>query len=295
MKRYKPIIRIFFIICFISTLTAIEVNTNNIFAQVPEQQKPTPSKNADKKETGKPWGSEVTGWRVNDFQPYIQAAKDLEKLTVEFSENMLRLSIDEFSTGIDILEDMEYEIQKLIEKNKNSKNLSEQYYWQEIDRKNREKRQIGMMKTESKMKSITYFVKAINHMDDIQSILVQEKKEFTNFQARLYQVYISVQYDLHNFLPCIPILERYIALNEKNRTDIWAYKYLSSCYGYMETIQSKYRHASEEQIIQYKQKKNRYMLFAAELKYGVDSVQYKHLREIVEQDEKKTEMLNDFR
>ena len=37
------------------------------------------------------------------------------------------------------------------------------------------------------------------------------------------------------------------------------------------------------------------MLQAVELKYGVDSPHYKHLQEIVEKDEKKSERLNEFK
>ncbi|MDY6935168.1 MAG: hypothetical protein SVZ03_13220 [Spirochaetota bacterium] len=269
----------------------ISILAYNLYAQKEEKKAVAVE---EKKEEGKPWEREVTGWRIKDFKPYIKAMKDLEKLTLEYAENVLRISIDEFSTGIDILEDMEFEVLKFKQTNKEKNMLNERWYWQEIDRKNRERRQISLMKTEAKMKSITYFVKAINHLDDIQSGEVRKRPEFVNFQSRLYQVYVSTQYDLHNFLPCIPILERYIAIRDENRKDPWAYKYLSSCYAFMEAVLNKYRHASEEKITQYKQKKNRYLLQAAELKYGVDSVQYKHLQEIVERDEKRTERLNDF-
>src|SRR4030042_3813054 len=116
-----------------------------------------------------------------------------------------------------------------------------------------------------------------------------------NFQSRLFQVYVSTQYDLQNFKPCIPVLERYITLSEKNAKDIWAYKYMASCYGYMERVLAKYRHASEDEINLFKNKKNRGLLQAVELKYGLDSPHYKHMQEVVEQDEKKSERINDFK
>ena len=52
-----------------------------------------------------------------------------------------------------------------------------------------------------------------------------------------------------------------------------------------------------EQMIDlyYKHKKNRSMLRAVELKYGINSPHFKHLQAIVETDEKKSQMINDFK
>ena len=238
---------------------------------------------------------EVTGWRIRDFKPYIKAIQELEKLNKEYSDNLLKLAIDEYSTGLDILEDMENEVIKIRSTNKEKKNLNERWYWQEIDRKNAEQRLIWSKKSEAKMKSVTYLTKSINYLDQIQHTEIRQEPRFLNFQTRLFQVYVSTQYDLQNFLPCIAILERYISLSDKNAKDIWAYKYMSSCYGYMEKVLQKYKHASEDEINTYKNKKNRSMLQAVELKYGIESPHYKHMQEIVEQDEKKSERINDYK
>jgi hypothetical protein len=238
---------------------------------------------------------EVTGWRIRDFKPYVKAIQELEKLNKEFSENLLKLAIDEYSTGLDILEDMENEVIKIKAANKEKKNLNERFYWQEIDRKNQEQRQVAAKKYEAKMKAITYFTRSIDYLDQIQHQEIRQEPRFNNFQTRLFQVYVSTQYDLQNFMPCIPILERYVTLSDKNAKDIWAYKYMASCYGYVEKVLAKYRHASEDEINNYKNKKNRSMLQAVELKYGIESPHYKHMQEIVEQDEKKSERINDFK
>ncbi|MCP4132987.1 MAG: hypothetical protein GY754_18625 [bacterium] len=235
------------------------------------------------------------GWRVKDFKPYIKAIRDLQKLNKEYSENLLKLSIDEYATGLDILEDMEHEIIKLKTANKGKKNLNERWYWQEIDRKNQENRQIGKKKSEAKMKAITYFTRSIGYLDDIQSIDIKKDSKFIAFQSRLYQMYVSTNYDLHNFKPCIPILERFLSLSDKNKQDVWAYKYLASCYGYMEKVLMKYKHASEDEIMHFRNKKNQSMLKAVELKYGEKSPHLKHLRESVEIDEKRSERINDYR
>jgi len=238
---------------------------------------------------------EVTGWRIRDFKPYIKAIQELEKLNKEYSDNLLKLAIDEYSTAIDILEDMENEVIKIKASNKEKKNLNERFYWQEIDRKNQEQRQVAAKKYEAKMKAVTYLTKSIDYLDQIQHVEIRQESRFLNFQSRLFQVYVSTQYDLQNFKPCIPILERYIAISDKNAKDIWAYKYMASCYGYMEKVLAKYRHANEDEINTFKNKKNRSMLQAVELKYGVESPHYKHMQEIVEQDEKKAERINDFK
>ena len=251
-----------------------------------------PPKEEQKKEGIK---EEVTGWRIKDFKPYVKAIQELEKLSKEYSDNLLKLAIDEYSTGIDILEDMENDVNKLIETNQKNKNLQEQWYWQEIDRREQEKRQIAMMKFEAKTKAVTYFTRTINHMDEITFEEVRKDPKFVNFQIRLYQAYVSTQYDLYNLKPCIPVLERYIEINDQTKNDAWAYKYLSSCYGYMEGVLLKYKQGTEQEQLQYKQKKNMYMLRAAELQYGIDSPQYKHLREIVSKDEKKSEKINEFK
>jgi len=238
---------------------------------------------------------EVTGWRIRDFKPYIKAIEELEKLNKEYSDNLLKLAIDEYSTALDILEDMENEVIKIKAANKEKKNLNERWYWQEIDRKNQEQRQVAMKKMEAKMKSVTYLTRSIDYLDQIQHPEVRQEPRFLNFMSRLFQVYVSTQYDLQNFKPCIAILERYLSISEENSKDIWAYKYLASCYGYMEKVLAKYKHASEDEINTYKNKKNRSMLQAVELKYGIDSPHYKHMQEVVEQDEKKAERINDFR
>ena len=240
-------------------------------------------------------GSESMGWRTRDYQPYVRAIQELEKLNKEYSEDLLKLAVDEYSTGLDILEDMESELIKMVEANKNKKNLNERWYWQEIDRKNQEQRQIGRKKYEAKMKAVTYFTKSINYLDEIQNVDVRKDPKFINFQSRLFQVYVSTQYDLHNLKPCIPILERYLALSEKNGKDIWAHRYLASCYGYMETMLTRYKHATEDEIMQYRNKKNRSMLQAVELKYGTESPHYKHLQGVVQHNEKKSERINDFK
>ncbi len=252
-------------------------------------------KNEEKKEEK---GKKLEGWRTEDFKPYIKSMEALRKLSKEYAEKNLQMAINEYDKGMDILDDMENEVLKVENQNVSQKYLNERFHWQEIDRKNQQRRLVSRLKYEAKMKAVTNFVKAIRLLDDIENHnkkFITENKDYKIFKIKLYQVYVSTQYDLHNFLPCISILERYININDETKNDIWAYSYLASCYGFMEAVLAKYKGATEDEILEYKQKKNRSLLKAAELKYNVDSPQYKHLKDLVERDEMKSEVLNEFR
>ena len=234
------------------------------------------------------------GWRITDFQPYITAIRDLEKLNRQYAENVLRLAIDEFSTAIDILEDMDEEIAQIIQRNKEKRNLNEQWYWQEIDRKNQEYREISNKKREAKLKAVTYLHKAIMDSDEVQNVELRNEPRFNNFLSKLYQTYVATQYDLQNLKPCISIIERYIKISDKNSQDPWAYRYLASCCGYMEKTLERYKYSAEDELMMYRNKKNKSMLYATELLYGIDSPHYKRMQELVRKGERKSVRINDF-
>lgn len=282
-KSFYYLVTVFFITAVLSIA---------VFAQDPPAEENTENPATTTEEQP----SDIGGWRFTDYKPYISSLEDLKKLSKEYSENILRQSIDEYSKGMDIIQDMESNIERLNTMYENNKNLNERWYWQEIDRKNQQKRRIALLKYESKLKSVTHFTRSINLMDQVRNPDVLKDEKFINFKIKLYQAYVSSQYDIHNLKPCIPVLERYIKINDKAKKDIWAYRYLASCYGYMENIMKRYKNSSGDvKSIEFKQKKNKALLTAAELQYGIDSTEYKHLKEGVELDEKKSYQLNDFK
>lgn len=232
------------------------------------------------------------GWRTEDYKPYIMSLKDLEKLSKEYSDSKLKMARDEYSKGVDILDDMTAEITRITEINKEKKYLEEKWYWQEVDRKNAQDRYVNRLKTEAKTKSVTYFTRAINLLDDIRSNEIKSDTRYIAFKATLFRIYVSTQYDLGNLKPCIPILERYVELSDETRKDEWAYKYLASCYAFMETILDRSRASAEEDIAYYKNRKNQALLKSVELKYGRESVEYKEMQKIVQSDEKKSSVIN---
>ncbi len=232
------------------------------------------------------------GWMTSDYKPYMSTIKDLEKLSKEYSEFLLKRSVDEYSKGFDTLEDMQSEIIRLREVYKNTKYLNEKWYWQEVDRKNAQDRYINRLKIEAKMKSVTYFSRAINTLDEIKSNELKNNNMFIDYKSKLFRIYVSVQYDLGNMKPCIPILERYVTMRDENSKDLWAWKYLSSCYAVMEAMLDKSGKTNEEDIIYYKNKKNHSILMAVEMQYGVESPEFKEVQKIVQQDERKSEVIN---
>ncbi len=242
--------------------------------------------------------SELAGWRIKDFQPYIKAMRDIEKFNLKFADDRLKFARDEYAKAIDILEDMERDVARLIEKNEKGKFLNERWHWQEVDRLNQLRRQVTMRKTEAKTRALTYLTRSINTLDEIEEHnqdFIVKNDAYKTFKIRLFQVYVSIQHDLHNFRPCIPILERYIKIDDKTKEDMWAYKYLASCYAYVEKVLSLSRGVSEDQVIFHKQKKNEYLLTAVRLEYGLQSPEFKHTKEVVDRDEMKTEKINEFR
>ncbi|MCL1864526.1 MAG: hypothetical protein FWF73_01800 [Spirochaetes bacterium] len=232
------------------------------------------------------------GWRINDYKPYMSTLRDLEKLSKEYSEFLLKRSVDEYSKGFDTLEDMDAEIARLKDIYNNTKYLNEKWYWQEIDRKHAQEMNMHRIKIEAKTKSVTYFTRAINTLDEVRSNELKANETFIDYKSKLYRAYVSVQYDIGNIKPCIPILERYIALREENRKDIWAYRYLSSCYAVMEAQLDRSHKTNEEDVIYYKNKKNQSILIAVELQYGLESAEYKDIQKTIQKDESRREMIN---
>jgi hypothetical protein len=250
------------------------------------------SSETEERDVNKPAGE---GWRTDDYKPYIKSIKDLEKFSKDYSDLRLKMAKDEYSKGMDILDDMVADVTLTQERFRQKKYLSEKWYWQEIDRKNAQDRYIAGVKVTAKTKSVTYFTRAINLLDEINSNEIKSDPRYINFKVVLYRIYVSTQYDLGNLKPCIPILERYLELTDETRKDEWAYKYISSCYAFMETILDNSRAVPDEDVAYYKNRKNQAILRAVELKYGRDSVEFKEMQKIVQKDERKTAVINSER
>ena len=158
--------------------------------------------------------------------PEGQYASDLGSLDLP-GVTMLRVANDEYAKAIDLLEDMEHDVARLIEKNQKGKHLNERWHWQEVDRLNHLLRKVTMRKTEAKARALTYLTRAINTLDEIEDRnqeFIVKNENFKTFKIRLFQVYVSIQHDIHNYRPCIPILERYIKIDNSTKTPVWPSK-----------------------------------------------------------------------
>lgn len=238
----------------------------------------------------------VEGWRIRDFKPYIKAFSDLELLSDERSMMILQQAKDDYNFGIGILENMESDIVKFKQASKEAKNLEERWYWQVIDRKNRERRIISRKKSSAKMKAVTYFTKSIKRLEKIQNNKVRASDDFQKFQGNLFKVYVSVQYDLGNYAPCIPILNRYLKIRKENERDIWAHRYLASCYAFQEKALMLSHNSPHSEILRYRKLKNDHLLEAAKIKYpDPESPQRKQIFQVISEDSINTKPINNYK
>lgn len=134
------------------------------------------------------------------------------------------------------------------------------------------------------MAAVTYFTKAINHLDEISNPDLREIVVFKTLLSSVYRNWIMVEYDTQNYPQCIPILELYLEI-EQNEKEYPAHKYLASCYSFEENTLKKYKAGTDDQIQKLKQKKNVHLLRATELKYGKGTVEYKRIVDLVNRDE----------
>lgn len=237
------------------------------------QDKKTPADEAEAK------------WHNPDYRPYIASFDELYKLGDDFAKNKIRLALSNYQTGRSIIEKMKEDVQRTKEEWADAKYLNEKWYWQTIDRKMREDRILMDKKNKAKIKAVTYFTRAINHLDEIQNRKYKESDEVKDLTANVYRDWIIWQYDLGNIPQTIDLTERYIKLDPKFEQEISPHKYLASGYGFKENVAEKYNKGTEPERIFYKKNKNKHLLRATELKYKKDSPEYEHILELVNRDE----------
>ena len=102
IKKSSALFYGIFLICALFSGTA--------FAQQTTGTTTDTGKQADVKKEEAPSDKAKDGWMTTDYKPYISTIKDLEKLSKEYSDFLLKRSIDEYSKGFDTLEDMQSEI-----------------------------------------------------------------------------------------------------------------------------------------------------------------------------------------
>ncbi|MDX1958953.1 MAG: hypothetical protein SFU98_10290 [Leptospiraceae bacterium] len=240
--------------------------------------------NDDEKKRKKEIVKQEAMWKNPDFVGYNKAFDELHKLSKAYANNKYRLALSNFQSGMNTLLKMRESVEQYKKEQAEKKRLDEKWYWQKVDRKANEERYIHREKLSAKQAAVTYFTKAIRHLDEIENPDLREEKAYKSLLSATYRAWIMAEYDTQNFPQCIPILELYLEI-DNNEKEYPAHKYLASCYSFEENTMKKYKQGSDDQIQRLKNKKNVHLLRATELKYGKGSVEYKHIVDLVNRDE----------
>ncbi|MCS7204260.1 MAG: hypothetical protein NZ853_01025 [Leptospiraceae bacterium] len=223
-------------------------------------------------------------WKNADYRDYDPSFTELYKLSKAFANNKYRLALSAFQAGVNSIIKMREEEELFRKKSAETRRFNEKWYWQVVDRKAQEERQIYQMKLKAKQDAVTYFTRAINHLDEILNPELREKEPFKRLLSAVYRNWVIYQYDLGNIPQTIPILEHYIQIDD-NEKEYPAHKYLSQAYAFQEKMIIKYGMGTEDQMLRYRYKKNVHLLRATELKYGKESAEYRHVVSLVNRDE----------
>ncbi|MBL8020879.1 MAG: PT domain-containing protein [Leptospirales bacterium] len=223
-------------------------------------------------------------WKNADYRDYNRAFAELHQLSKAFANNKYRLALSSYQSGVNTIIKMRDEVELYRKESAETKRLNEKWYWQIVDRKAKEERVLSNMRRTAKLEAVTYFTRAINHLDEIKNPDLREKPAFKKLLAAVYRNWIMYQFDLGNLPQTIPILELYIEIDQ-NEKEYPAHKYLAQAYSFQENMIRKYGVGTEDQMFRFRYKKNVHLLRATELKYGKESAEYKHVVNLVNRDE----------
>lgn len=223
-------------------------------------------------------------WKNADYRDYNRVFAELHQLSKAFANNKYRLSLSAYQSGVNTIIKMRDEVELFRKESAETKRLNEKWYWQIVDRKAKEERLLSNMKRTAKLEAVTYFTRAINHLDEIKNPDLREKPAFKKLLAAVYRNWIMYQFDLGNLPQTIPILELYIEIDQ-NEKEYPSHKYLAQAYSFQENMIKKYGVGTEDQMFRFRYKKNVHLLRATELKYGKESAEYKHVVNLVNRDE----------
>lgn len=229
--------------------------------------------------------NEANLWLNPDYKSYVKALDDLIKLSDDYAQNKYRLALANYQTGKSLIQKMRENVRRYKEESEETIRLNEKWFWQTMDRKSREEKKISEDKRTAKLKAVTYFTRAIRHLDEIESQKVKESPEFKALLSNIYRDWAMAQYDLGNIPQIIDVLNRYIALDPKYEEIPEPHKYLASAYAFQEKLLEKYGKGSEQDLIRFKKLKNQHLLRATELIYGKNTPEYNHMMEVINKDE----------
>ncbi|MDH4198955.1 MAG: hypothetical protein OEV66_01110 [Spirochaetia bacterium] len=229
--------------------------------------------------------TETNAWKNEDYKSYVKALDDLIKLDNNYAQGQLNLALSNYQVGKSLLIKMREAIERSTKESEETLRLNEKWYWQTMDRKNREEKKKSDEKRSAKLKAVTYFTKAVHQLDEIENVKIKESPDFKALLSNIYRDWAMAQYDLGNIPQIIDVLNRYLALDPKYETIAEPHKYLASAYAFQEKILEKYGAGSEHDLKYFKHEKNKHLARATEILYGKDSPEYSHIMDVINRDE----------
>ena len=222
-------------------------------------------------------------WKNVDYRNYDKNYDILYTYSNTYINNKYKLALAAYQAGISSMIKMREQEAVIRQENQSKLRLYERWYWQTLDRKNRDRRTISDLQLRAKARAVVYFTRAIKHLNDISNKEVRAKSSFQRLLSSVYRNWVLNQYDLKNLVQCIPVLELYLQIGENDK-EYLAHQYLSQCYSFKERMLKKGNAGSEEQLNGIVIKKNRHFLRAMELRYGVDSPEYNNVMKMLNKD-----------
>lgn len=223
-------------------------------------------------------------WKNADYRDYDPAFAELHRLSNEFANNKYRQALSSYQTGVNSIIKMRDEVEEYLRASERDMNLNEKWYWQVLDRRAREERTVGRMRRQAKNDAVMHFTRSINFLDEIINPELRESEAFKRLASAVYRNWAMYQYDLGNLPQTIVILEHYIEIDDNER-EYPAHKYLAQAYAFQENMVERHRQGTTDMLYRFRYKKNVHLLRAAELKYGQDSPEYRHVVNLVNRDE----------
>ncbi len=100
-------------------------------------------------------------WKNADYRNYNKSFADLHNLSTSYTNNKYRLALSSYQSGVNTIIKMREQEELLRKESAEQTRLSEKWYWQLIDRRAREDRQIHNLRRRAKVQAVTYFARAI--------------------------------------------------------------------------------------------------------------------------------------
>lgn len=156
------------------------------------------------------------------------------------------------------------------------------FEWEKNEFKERMKRESARILARHRASGMVYIVQALNLLPDVKNPQIAESADFAEAKARIYRMYIKLQFQSRNLVNCITVLRQYLALSEERMREAEPHRLLAACYRQQEV--STRRMNNRNVYLDYKRLKNQELLLYAKLQYGPDSNEFRTIRDQVDRD-----------